>query len=67
MKEKRTMKTFDDLNWNRKKVVKAIMDPANESVNDVALATKLKPETILRYLGDDWFIKIIQDAKKAFE
>ena len=66
MKDKK-MRSFADLKWNEKKVIKAILDPANECVNDVAIATKLKPETVFRYLGDPDFIKIVQDAKKAFE
>ena len=58
-------KTMDQMNPNRQKAIKALLDPKNKCLADVAEATGLHVNTLIKYCSEEDFLKIVTDAKKA--
>jgi len=64
---KEPRKELKDFSLNKRKAILAILDPNNISVGDVAEAAGLKVNTIIKYCGQEDFIRIITDAKRALD
>ena len=61
------MKTFREISRERKKAIRAILDPENVSVGHVAEAAGVHANTIIRYTQEEDFMRILLDAKKALD
>ena len=60
-------KEYKDLNRNEKIALKSFLNSENKCLNDVVEETGIQFHTILGYAQDPDFIRLVNDARKAFE
>ena len=56
---------YRKMSFNRVKVIKAILDPRNISIGQVADVAGVQVETVLKYCGEEEFIKFVRDTKET--
>lgn len=65
--EKDKTSKMDNFQKNKRRAIKAFLDPRNKTVADVAESIGVKPDRILNYLGDENFVQVIRDAKESLK
>jgi len=61
------MKKLSEMSRERKVAIRALLDPKNETIQDVAEVTGVHANTVIKYTSEDNFMKILLDAKKALK
>jgi len=62
------MKDYQDLSKNQKRAIRVMLDdPEAKCIADVAEKTGLHFNTILKYVSNPDFLRILQSAKRAMD